>query len=370
MAAGIIAPALPELSEAFADTNHSDFLSKLVLSITAIFIAISAPLAGRFIDKHGRLKLLYAALLLYVISGSSGYFLNSIYHILIGRAVLGIAIGLVMTITITLIGDYFEGEERKSFIGYQAAFIGFAGIVFVQIGGFMADISWRLPFLIYLLPLVLIPLGTKFLHEPSKSVISISAAQVEVDWLIKILFANAIILMILFYIVPTQLPFFLQDIGIGKKMLVGLALGINALGMVVASLLYSRLKGIMHFPYIYSFGFILMAVGYLIIGTSPSFAVVLLAVFIAGLGIGILWPNTNFWVIELTKPESRGKTLGVLTTCLFLGQFLSPIVFEPLVKGFGLSFLFTFASVIMIGIALGFLGLSRSLINMDNANKN
>ena len=369
MAAAIIAPSLPELAEVFTYTLSADLLSKLVLSIPALFIAITAPVAGRYIDKHGRLKLLYIGLILYAVSGSSGFYLNNIYHIIIGRALLGISIGIIMTITITLIGDYFEGDQRKNFIGFQTAFIGFSGIAFLAVGGVLADISWRLPFLIYVLSIFLIPLVIRFLNEPPRTTPTTLNIPAESSRLIKIIFVNAIALMILFYILPTQLPFFLHQIGIKDSILSGTALAVNALGMVVSSLFYSRLKGLMHFPYIYAIAFVLMAIGYFITGMTHSFFTILTAMFIAGLGFGWLIANTNLWVIELTRPQLRGRNMGVLTTCLFLGQFLSPIVFEPFIRWFDLSFLFSFAASIMVIISLGFLGLGKSLIKMDNSTR-
>ena len=366
MAAAIIAPCLPELAEVFKHTPNSELLSKFVLSIPTLFIAFAAPLAGRYIDKHGRLKLLYIGLILYAVSGSSGFYLDNIYHIIIGRALLGISIGIVMTITITLIGDYFEGDQRKSFIGLQTAFIGISGMAFLAVGGVLADISWRLPFLIYVLSIFLIPLVIRFLNEPPRTPRTTLRIPAESSRLIKIIFVNAIVLMILFYILPTQLPFFLHQVGIKESILSGTALAVNALGMVISSLFYSKLKGLVHFTYVYAIAFVLMAIGYFITGMTHSFFTILTAMFIAGLGFGLLIANTNLWVIELTRHELRGRNMGVLTTCLFLGQFLSPIVFEPLVRWFDLSFLFSFSAAFMVIISLGFLWFGKSLIKMDN----
>ena len=79
--------------------------------------------------------------------------------ILISSAVLGIAVGMSMTIVITLIADYFEGMERQKFVGLQIAFMSLGGIIFIGLGGVLADIGWRYPFLIYLFSLLVLPLN-------------------------------------------------------------------------------------------------------------------------------------------------------------------------------------------------------------------
>ena len=145
-----ISPALPQMVIAFSDVTNAEFLVKLVLTLPALMIAIFAPITGRLIDRHGRLRILWLSLVLYAISGTAGYFLNNLYHILISRALLGISVGMSMTIVITLIADYFDGKERQKFVGLQIAFMSMGGILFIGLGGILADLSWRYPFLIYL----------------------------------------------------------------------------------------------------------------------------------------------------------------------------------------------------------------------------
>ena len=50
-------------------------------------------------------------------------------------------------------------------MGYQSAFMAFGGVFFVMGGGFLSDISWRFPFAIYLMGLVLLPLAFYNLKE-------------------------------------------------------------------------------------------------------------------------------------------------------------------------------------------------------------
>ena len=133
MAAAIIAPSLPDIALEFKQLPHVELLSKLILSIPALMIAIISPFVGRYIDRFGRLKLLYIGLVIYAISGTSGYFLNDLYLILLSRILLGVGIGIIMTIAMTLVGDYFIGKERQDFIGYKSAFIGLAGVMFLSL---------------------------------------------------------------------------------------------------------------------------------------------------------------------------------------------------------------------------------------------
>jgi MFS family permease len=349
MAAAIIAPSLPAIAFEFQDFPNVELLSKLVLAIPALMIAMVAPFAGKYIDKFGRLKLLYWGLAGYALSGTSAYFLYDLYLILASRIVLGMSIGIIMTIAITLVGDYFEGEARQKFVGYQSAFIGLAGVFFMSLGGFLATIHWRVPFLIYLFSLLLIPMTFFFLKEPNSGAIRPTSSTDASPHLLKVLFPIGTLFMMLFYLFPTQLPFLLKSIGIAEPSYAGNALAVNALGMVVSSLFYSSIKQKLSFVKVALTGLLLMGLGYSGTGMASDFSVVLLTVFIAGLGLGLFIANLSFWVMELSPPQVRGKNMGILTACLFIGQFLSPIIAQPIVTNTNLGFLFM-SSLIVIGL--------------------
>ncbi|WP_373516279.1 MFS transporter [Pricia sp.] len=333
-----ISPALPQMALAFADVGHAEFLVKLVLTIPALFIAIFSPITGRLIDKHGRLRILWFSLVLYAISGVGGFFLNSLYYILISRITLGIAVGMSMTIVITLIADYFEGIERQKFVGLQVAFMSLGGIVFIGLGGILADFGYRYPFLIYLFSLVVLPLSILFLHEPKVVAKGNSVKlNIKAPRIIWLLFFNTMVMWIIFFLIPVQIPFHLKVMGIEKNALIGAAIATATLFSAVSSFSYSKIKSRFNFLTIYSMGYLLMAAGFFIVSISNSYPSVLIAMMFAGLGMGMMIPNTNMWVMKIAPPEIRGKEIGKLTTFWFLGQFLSPIIIFPVLQMLSLS---------------------------------
>ncbi|MBE9080481.1 MFS transporter [Romeria aff. gracilis LEGE 07310] len=168
MSGATISPSLPAMQAHFSEVANSDFWVRLVLTVPALFIVIGSPLAGQIVDKVGRKPLLLGSAILYGFAGSSGFVLNSVFTILAGRAFLGLAVAGVMVSATTLIADYYQGDARANFMGLQAAFMGFGGVLFLSVGGFIADLSWRYPFLIYLFSWLLIPGILLAIYEPSR----------------------------------------------------------------------------------------------------------------------------------------------------------------------------------------------------------
>lgn len=344
-----IAPALPEMTVEFREAEHADLLVRLAFTIPALMIAMMAPLTGRLIDRHGRLKMLWGALFFYALSGASGYFLDNLHAILLSRAVLGVCVGVSMTIVITLIADYFDGAERQKFVGVQVAFMSLGGIVFIGLGGLLADMGWRYPFLIYLLSLLILPFSIVFLREPAAGVKkAFDPRPVKSPGIIWILFINTMLMWIIFFLIPVQLPFHLKAMGIDSPSLAGVAIAISTASSALSSFSYSRIRRRLSFLSVFAVGYILMAAGYLCISLSETYLLIIVAMILSGLGMGMMIPNTNMWVMKIAPPTIRGAEIGKLTTFWFLGQFLSPLITLPLLNVLSLSATFMLAAVLLL----------------------
>jgi MFS family permease len=86
--------------------------------------------------------------------------------------------------------------------------------------------------------------------------------------------------------------------------------------------------------------------------SESSYGIVILGLLIAGMGLGLLLPNMNVWLNVITPPPQRGRILGGLTTCMFLGQFLSPFAVQPIAQQWGLQTAYLFAAGLLFTIGL------------------
>lgn len=349
-----ISASLPDMTKTFEAEPNGAALVKLSLSFPGLFIALSAIVAGIVIDKIGRLKLLGTALVLYAVGGTSGYYLDNIYLILAGRALLGICVGITMTIVTTLVADYYQGKARQKFAGLQIAVMSIGGIIFITLGGVLADISWRVPFLLYLFSLLILPATYLFLKEPAVAKtaqkISEKKSSPAIIWLV---FGNVMLIWIIFFIIPVQIPFYLKSIGIEKNSLIGLAVASATFFSAISSFSFSRIKDMFGFRQIFGIGYIFLALAFICYAFGDSYGMVLLGMLLGGLGMGLMIPNANVWVMQLAPLEIRGREIGRLTTFWFMGQFLSPIVLLPFLDYFTQPQLFYGLGIILF--VVGFL---------------
>ena len=368
MAGTTIAPSLPEMSAVFQDLPNAQFLVQLVLTIPALLIAATAIIFGYLVDKVGRRPILIFSVLLYGIAGTSGYFLESLTAILVGRALLGLAVAGLMIGFTTLIADYFTGDERNKFMGYQAAVMAIGGVVFLLLGGVLADIGWRFPFLIYFFAFLIFPAVLYSIKEqrsqPEKEKLEESENNPNLDLKgIAVIYLIGFLGMLVFSLGPIQLPFYLTNLTNASNSLVGATLAAQTGVAALFSLQYQRVKGKLSYLQVAILVFLAFGIGYSVIGFSSTYLPILLGLLISGIGLGLLLPTLNLWLVSIVPAALRGRAVGGMTTFVFIGQFLTPIAAQPITARVGPSGTFLAGGGFLLLLA-GLLYLSTRRISM------
>ncbi len=358
MAGAIVAPSLPALEQHFSDVPRIDYLSRFIITVPSLFMAILAPFAGYIIDKFGRRKLLIGGVVLYAAAGTSGAIVDSITAILISRAVLGVATAAIMTSVGTLVGDYFSGATRNRFMGYRNASNNFGGVIYLVLGGVVATVDWRAPFFIYLVSLAVLPLILRYIVEPGPGVHrgSDSAEKPEpILWLeIGWLYFAAFIFGITFYMIPTQIPFYLIEMGFSDPALSGVGVAASALATATTALFYGRIRRHLAIDTMFIYGFALSAVGFLVMGFAGSLPVLFVGLILFGAGQGSTTANFSIRLLELAPLRVRGRIMGGQATAIMMGFFISPLVSQTIAKACGLSTAFLTAAGLLLVVSVVF----------------
>ncbi|MAD41950.1 MAG: hypothetical protein CL623_06120 [Arcobacter sp.] len=346
-----IVTALPHLKDHFTTVENIEFYSRLMLTIPSFVIATLAPILGHIIFKYGKKRSVVIALIVFSISGSAGLYLQTLEMLLFSRAIFGIAVATLMIVSTSLIGDYFKTEHRHKFMGYQSAFMALGGVVFVIGGGVLSDINWRYSFGIYLIGFILLP----FVLTQIKEVIvnDNTSEEIEVDSNMYFIYFLAFFYMLIFFILPTQIPFLLIEkfnaSGSFAGTIIALAFVSNAFGAIT----FSKIKNKFSYSSIYLIGLFIIAIGFAGVGLVNNTYLFYITSPILGFGGGIMMTNITAWMLSKTSIKKRVKTSGYFTSAIFLGQFSSPIVFHPLVSHLSVqSFFFTIGISLFVIITL------------------
>jgi len=369
MAAATIAPSLPAMAEVFSGVPASETLVRLALTVTSLTIAITAPFAGALADRIGRRPLLIASLVLYTVAGSAGFFVSDLPLLLASRALLGVAVGGIMTAVSAIITDWFEGPARASFLARQQAAASLGGVIFLPLAGVLAAQSWRAPFLLYGAGILVLPFVILALREPDRARVSpLVAGGIAADgsrasggagWRIAGIAAVALVVTAVFFMAPTQLPFSLQRFD-APPAVTGVVVAASTATGVIGALGFPWLSRRLSATAITASSVLLLGMGWVLVGTANGVVQVLAGVLLGGIGVGMAVPNLNYRLAALATPAGRGRVLGTLVAAIFLGQFLSPLVAAPLIDAVGIPATFLSSGVILTVAAVGVCG-SRML---------
>lgn len=346
---------LPHLSMIFKEIPNIELLSRLMITLPSLAIALFAPFLGHFVNRFGKKRSAIIALFAFSLFGTAGLYLETIYMILASRFLMGIAIAVMMIVSTSLIGDYFQGAERHKFMGLQSAFMSIGGIIFIIGGGYLSDIGWRYPFAIYFIGIVIAIFVIKYLIEHQAHLHKVDEEAHLLKHNMWYIYVLAFTLMVVFYILPTQMPFLIINVFHASGTLTGGIIAMAFIFNAAGALSFAKLKKRFAFRSIYMIGFLIIGTGFIIVGNIDNLVIFFLTSPILGFGGGLMMANMTAWMLSVAHHSKRVKSSSYLTSALFLGQFFSPIVTHPLVAHFGVqNFFIVSGGILFVSIAVSF----------------
>ncbi len=360
MANATISPALPALEASFPDDPGAAYLTRFLVSAPSLTVVLVAPLAGLAADRFGRGPLLIAGVLLFALSGSAGAWLPDLVSILGSRLLLGVAVAMTMTAQVALVGDLFASPRRSAFMGWQTAVINIFGFMFIGFAGYLAGLSPRLPFLVYTLPALLLPLLIVVARREEgrgqaarKGVGDDGASLAPVNWLKPAAFVGLLtmVTVMLFFLMPSQLPYYLHENGFDSASATAVGLGALTLTGGVVALTFKRVSDRIGLAATFALGFLLMGSGFAALGTEAAWPFVIGGAALVGAGYSFVQPSFLLLALQVAPAERRGSVSGIVTTAMFLGQVISPLLLTPFIQTFGFAPVYFGTAVCLAGFA-------------------
>src|SRR4051812_2920354 len=159
----ILSTALPTIA---SDLGRLTDVSWVVTAYV-VAAAASTPLWGKLGDRHGRSRLLQAALALFLLASAACGVATGMAMLIVARVVQGAAAGGLMSLAMAAVGDLVSPRERGRYQGHIVAVFAVATVAGPLIGGLLVDhASWRWVFYVNL-PIGLLALAGLRLRMPA-----------------------------------------------------------------------------------------------------------------------------------------------------------------------------------------------------------
>lgn len=332
MAGAAISPAIGLIASNFP--NADPVLIKLILTAPSLIIIPFSFVSSYLTTKISKRAIVMIGLTIYIISGVGAQFTNTIEMLLAFRFVLGAGVGLVMPLSISLISDHFVGREQVKMMGYSSAFSNLGGIVTMTLAGFLASFGWNVPFNVYWMGAVIFILVYFFLpkNEPIKRHSSEPKKKLPLAVYGYALASGSI--MLVYYGIATNMALYLEQDKLGSSSTAGIVMSFTTVGGMITSLTLAQLQDSLK-KFLIPLSILFMGLAFGSLALTSSIPIILLAVCFVGLGQGVLFPLINIKAIGLVNPLSSDRVIAVVSSCIYIGQFSSPLVLDSLARALG-----------------------------------
>ena len=323
-----VSPILGELSTIFPHATELDI--QMLTSLPSLLIIPFVLLAGKLAEKRDFIRLLRVGLWLFAASGVLYLFSSKMWQLMAVSALLGIGAGLI--------SRYFTGEYRVKQFGYSSAITNMTLVVATAVTGYLAEVHWRLPFVVYLLPLISLVLSAYLkkntvsvtVKQASAVIPSMQSAPVisgkygiHIRHLIQLMLFYGVVTYVVLA-VTFNLPFLMEahhfSSGNSGLMISLFFLAIMAPGFMldnIVKLLGNKTK-------LYSL--LAVAVGLLLIWISPTEWLIVPGCILVGLGYGIIQPLIYDKTVDTAIPQKTTLALAFVMVMNYLAILLSPFI--------------------------------------------
>lgn len=354
------------MAEHFRDVPNADYLIQLLITMPAIWILLFSPVAGWLADRFGRRQILIWSMIVYAFVGSAPFFLENIYVILVTRCGVGICESIVMTVTTTMISDYYKGAARERWLAAQTATASLSALLIIWAGGQLgAAFGWQGPFLVYLYSLILVIGVITFTWEPAKdSVLEVTSGadarytQLPMARMIGIC-AITLVASVMFYATITQNANALVSLGVSDPGTIGNLSSLASLGVPIGTFIFWVL-GRLPIGWLLTIDFALIGLGFSWMGSASSPSTYAWAANVQQIGCGLVLPTMLVWATRGLAFDIRGRGTGMWQATFAIGQFVSGVTLTFLGKQLG-GLLPTFSALGKICFATATLALVAAL---------
>lgn len=317
---------LPIIAPYAIQLGASDSFAGIIVAIYSFTNMIGNVFGGHWIDRFGRKRLLIVGLTAVGIILLGYPIVQTSAQLFIIRALHGLAGGILIPATFTLIGDHSKKKKDGKAMAFSGATIGLSAIVGPALGGAMAARA-QIETVFILVAILFAITALISLFFVSESYQKRDRGQVHLTDISILLKKRPLIqasiaafgLMVSNGTLSYALPIRLEAMGYSTSITGGL-MSLFAIVSLIIFLtplhnIYNKRKP-MH---LISVGLLCITVALLFLSQMATIALAIFAMIIYGIGFAFVFPSMNQLVTFISEKKERGKAYGIFYAAFSLG---------------------------------------------------
>ncbi len=352
---GLVIPVLPTIMN---ELNLSGSVVGNLVAAFAIMQLLVSPIAGRWVDKFGRKKMIVYGLLIFSLSELLFGLAKTVEVLFVSRFLGGISAAFVMPAVTAFIADITTMDTRPKALGYMSAAISTGFIIGPGLGGFLAEIGSRVPFFTAAgFALFAAVLSMITLREPVRDHEEVGTEQkagIKRIFIPKYFFAFMIILITSFGLAVFESLFSLfvdHKFAFTPKDIAIVITGGAIIGAIAQVIFFDRLIKYLGEIGLIRYCLILSVVLVFLMTTVNSYYHILLVTFIIFVGFDLIRPAVTSYLSKIAGNE-QGFVGGMNSMFTSIGNVLGPII-GGFLFDIDLDYPYYFSSIFLLaGVAL------------------
>lgn len=324
-----VSPVLGQIQEHYSDINVS--LVQMLITAPALLSMIVALVSGGLVVKISKKKLLLFAALVAGITGFLPYLADSFWLLFVSRTLYGVALGLACTLNTAVVAEFFEGNERVSVMGIQAASIGMGMVIITTAGGKLGSFGFTysyitniIGFLSFIVLAVMLPdTGTAKVTKTERIRLNKRVFQIAFLGFLEFMF------LITF---TTNIAMHISGALAGDSSVSGILTGIFSGAQIVMGLILGRVVRVTKQATLPA-AMISFLIGAVLLILFPSNLPALIAASVfCGFSQGMFIPQAMVEVANAVQPVATAMASACFTCAMSFGQLVSPSILNSISK--------------------------------------
>ena len=337
-------PILGKLSVIFPHSTELDV--QMLSSLPSLLIIPFIILAGKLTEKVNFIRLLQVGLAIFALSGILYLFAGKMWQLIAISAMLGVGSGMIIPLSTGLISKYFVGPYRVKQFGFSSAITNITLVVATAVTGYLAEVNWHLPFVVYLFPLVSLVLsvylrrsmiseeGSASIANDEKEETGVPPIDPEVGKSKYGVNIKHLLQVMMFYglstylalIVTFNLPFLMEEYHFSSGDS-GVMISLFFLAIMAPGLFLNRIVGLFREKTKF-YSLLCIAVGLALIWISPKEWVIAPGCILVGLGYGVIQPVIYDKTTHTAVPKKATLALAFVMMMNYLAILLCPFIID------------------------------------------
>ena len=339
-----VTPILGKLSVIFPHSTELDV--QMLSSLPSLLIIPFIILAGKLTEKVNFIRLLQVGLAIFALSGILYLFAGKMWQLIAISAMLGVGSGMIIPLSTGLISKYFVGPYRVKQFGFSSAITNITLVVATAVTGYLAEVNWHLPFVVYLFPLVSLVLsvylrrsmiseeGSASITNDEKEETGVPPIGPEVGKSKYGVNIKHLLQVMMFYglstylalIVTFNLPFLMEEYHFSSGDS-GVMISLFFLAIMAPGLFLNRIVGLFREKTKF-YSLLCIAVGLALIWISPKEWVIAPGCILVGLGYGVIQPVIYDKTTHTAVPKKATLALAFVMMMNYLAILLGPFIID------------------------------------------